>query len=367
MSALPVAASERAIATLQPAVPDDPALRPRIEQLKGTLDITSSNSVLDFGNEVEQDMARFADSVLDQVMAKDLGPLHEKLTEIRLVAEGLSVEEIGKSSGLFGRLFSSLKREIAKLTDRFRTARQQIDTIAMQLEDQAQNVGYGLAILDRLFDQNLDRFRDLGLHVTAGHEVLADWRQTLLPAAEKAAMEGSDTDRMLAGQRLRDLKAAVDRLDRKVLNLEKSRTIALAMMPTIRQAQQTGITLIEELRMTIAHAIPAWKATMLVHIEQLRQKHGLEALAASRDFTNEQLKQMARQLDQNVEATYRETERGIADTSAIVETMNSLISTIDKVERLEREAATARQTSRAALRQAETQFRTRLVEGPRTA
>lgn len=365
MSALPVVVAEQAIATLQPSPPDDPALRPRVDQLKGALDIASSNSVLNFGNEVEQDMARFADSVLDQVMAKDLGPLHEKLTEIRLVAQGLSVEEIGKSRGLFDRLFSSLKREIAKFTDRFRTARQQIDTIATQLDDQAQDVAYGLAVLDRLFEQNLDRFRDLGLHVTAGHEVLADWRQNLLPAAEQAAQAGSDADRMLASQRLRDLKAIVDRLDRKVLNLEKSRTIALAMMPTIRQAQQTGINLIEELRMTIAHAIPAWKATMLVHIEQLRQQHGLEALAASRDFTNEQLKQMARQLDQNVEATYRESERGIADTSAIVETMNSLISTIDKVERLEREAAVARQSSREALRQAEAQFRTRVIDGSR--
>lgn len=133
------------------------------------------------------------------------------------------------------------------------------------------------------------------------------------------------------------------------------------MMPTIRQSQQTGITLVEELRMAIAHAIPAWKAAMVVHIEQLRHRHGLETLAATRDFTNEQLKQMAKQLDANVEATHGETERGIADTEAIVETMNSLIGTIDKVERLEREAAIARQASREVLRQAEADFRARLT------
>ena len=168
---------------------------------------------------------------------------------------------------------------------------------------------------------------------------------------------------MLAGQKVRDLRAGVDRLDRKLLNLEKSRTIALALMPTIRQSQQTGITLVEELRMAIAHAIPAWKSGMIVHIEQLRQRHGLQTLSAMRDFTNEQLKAMAVQLDQNVEAVHQETQRGIADTEAIVETMNSLIKTLDKVDRLEQEATQARQQSREALRNAEVEFRTRLTEG----
>lgn len=199
MTPLLVAVADQAISTLHPPHVDDPAVRRRIDQLKGALDVTSSTSVLNFGNEVELSMARFTDTVLDEVMAKDLGPVHEKLTEIRLIAEDLSVDQLTGKGGFFGRLFSSLKREIAKFTDKFRTARQQIDTIAIQLDDQANAVNYGLAVLDRLFEQNLDRFRDLSLHVAAGHEVLGEWRQQHLPAAERAADFGSDADRMLAG------------------------------------------------------------------------------------------------------------------------------------------------------------------------
>jgi len=362
MTQLPVPVAEQAVAVLAAAPVTDPAARQRIEQLKASLDPASSTSVLEFGVDVEQSMARFADTVLEQVMAKDSGPMHEKLTEIRLIAENLSIDKIAEKKGLIDRLFSSVKREIAKLSDRFKTARAQIDTIAMQLEDQAQEIGYGLAVLDRLFEQNLTRFKDLSLHVVAGQEAIEHWRTALLPAARAATESGGEADRMLAGQSFRDLQAGIDRLDRKVLNLEKSRMIALAMLPTIRQVQQTGITLVEELRMAIAHAIPAWKAAMLVHIEQLRQKHGLETLAATRDFTNRQLEEMARQLDANVEATYRQTEQGIADTDAIVRTMNSLIGTIDKVERLEKEAAAARAKSREALRKAETEFRAKLTD-----
>jgi uncharacterized protein YaaN involved in tellurite resistance len=367
MSQLPMVSVESAALALETVQRHDPEERARIDQLRASLNLGSATSVLNFGNDVEQDMARFTDAILDQVMAKDTGPVHEKLSEIRLVAQGLSVDKLSGTTGLIGRLLFNIRREIAKFTDRFRTARQQIDTIAMQLEDQVQQISYGLTVLDRLFDQNLSRFGDLTLHVEAGKEALDHAHTQLLPQAEASVSQGSDSDRMLAGQQVRDLKASIDRLDRKVLNLEKSRLIALSMMPTIRQAQQTGITLVEELRMAIAHAIPAWKSAMVVHIEQLRHRHGLETLATMRDFTNEQLKAMATQLDSNVDAIHRETERGIADTDAIVATMQSLIGTIDKVDRLEREAAAARQSSRDVLRKAEVEFRASLAQSSHLA
>lgn len=357
--------AESALSALQTVPVDEPASRQRIDQLKASIDVLSATTVLDFGNQVEQGMARFADTVLDQVMSKDTGPVHDKLSEIKLVAEGLSVDKLTEKKGFFDRRFFNLKREIAKFSDRFNSARQQIDTIATQLEDQVQGLNYGLTVLDKVFDQNLDRFRDLTLHVEAGREVLTELREQVLPRleAEAKAAAAAAADQMLLAQKLRDLRAGIDRLDRKVLNVEKSRTIALSMMPTIRQSQQTGITLVEELRMAIAHAIPAWKTSMLVHIEQLRQQHGLETPGAMRDFTNEQMKAMAAQLNRNVELTHEETTRGIADTSALVETMDSLMNTLDKVDRLEADARAARLESRKTLQEAEVAFRQRLIEG----
>ncbi len=359
-SVVPAPAFENALAVLAPQVPPtlDPAERQRIDQIKQTVDLTSSTSVIGFGTQSEQRVADFADSVLNQVMSRDLGPVHDRLSEIKLIAQGLNADRLKERTGFFDRLFFNVKREVAKFSDRFMTARGQIDAIATQLEDQIQEVNLGLIMLDQLFDQNLENFRELSLHIQAGKELIDEYRSVRLPELEREAQaRANDPDALIHAQRVRDLKSAIERLDRKILNLEKSKAIAHASMPTIRQVQQTGIMLVEELRSALAHAVPAWKNTMLIHIEQLKQRHGLATLKAMTDFTNEQLKAMADQLDQNTVAIHEQSQRGIADVEAITYTIGKLVQTLDKVDGLERQAREARQSGRVALAKAEAELR----------
>jgi uncharacterized protein YaaN involved in tellurite resistance len=358
-TALAATTADSALAVLSPERrADEPVERQKIDQIKQSIDITSSTSVINFGTASEQRVADFADSVLDQVMSKDLGPVHEQLSEMKSIANGLDTSRLQEQKGFFSRLFFNIKKEIENFSDRFNSARGQIDAIANRLEDQIQDVNLGLIMLDKLFDQNLDNFRELTLHIEAGKELLAHYRDVELPRLDKEAQAKSDDpDALLHAQRVRDLKAGVERLDRKIMNLEKSKAIAHASMPTIRQVQQTGIMLVEELRTALAHAIPAWKNTMLIHIEQLKQKHGLKTLQAMSDFTNAQLKAMADQLDQNTVEIHEQSQRGIADVEAITYTINSLIGTLDKVDQLEAQAREARTHGRAELAKAEAELR----------
>ena len=332
--------------------------RARIDQIKASIDLGSSTSVINFGAQSEKQIADFADTVLEKVMARDLGPIHQQLSEVKSIATSLDARRLKEDRGILGRLFFSIRKEVNRFSDDFQTARDQIDTVAAKLEDQIDQVNLGLIVLDKLFDQNLNNFEELSLHIAAGKEVMEHYRSVVIPEMEVAVTaKANDPDGLVEAQRLRDLRASVDRLDRKLLNLEKSRAIAHASMPTIRQVQQTGITLVEELRSALAHAIPAWKNTMLILIEQMRQKHGLETLKAMTDFTNAQLEAMANQLDQNTVAIHEQSQRGIADVEAITATIGKLIATFDKIDGLEREARESRQRGRAALAQAEQELR----------
>lgn len=351
--------ADTALAVLSPEPPPlEPLERQRVEEIKQQVDLMSSTSVLSFGTESERRVADFADTVLDQVMSKDMGPVHEQLMEMKLVANGLNADRLQEKKGFFSRLFFSMKREIQSFSDRFLTARQQIDAIAAKLEDQIQDVKLGLITLDKLFDQNLNNFRELSLHIQAGKELLQRYRETTLKEAQaEAEARKDDPNALVYAQQVRDMKAAIERLDRKIMNLEKSKAIAHASMPTIRQVQQTGIMLVEELQSAIAHAVPAWKNTMVIHIEQLKQRHGLETLKATADFTNAQLRAMADQLEENTVAIHEQSARGIADVESITYTINKLIGTLDKVDDLEKKAAEARTQGRAQLAKAEADLR----------
>ncbi len=331
--------------------------RSRIDEIKQTLNLSSSTSVLNFGAGSEYEVAQFADSVLEQVLGKDLGPVvHDKLTEIKFLAQGIKPGDLSGGQGFLGKLFYSANREITRFTDRFQSARAHIDSIARSLEDHIEEINFGLVVLDRLFEQNMCNFKELSLHVVAGHELLAHFRDEVLPQAEKGSQD------LAEGQSVRDMKAAVDRLDRKVMNLEKSKAIAFAIMPTIRQVQQTSMILVEELKMALAHAIPAWKSTMVVYVEQLRQKAGLETLSTMTDFTDDQLRLMGEQLEQNAVDIQKQSQRGVADVQAITDTISTLIGAMDKVDQIEREAREARTAGRGQLAKAEADLRAVLNE-----
>jgi uncharacterized protein YaaN involved in tellurite resistance len=353
----PAVIAEAALRTVDVETAED---RRRIDRIRQGLDPASTTSVLTFGSGVERDMAGFADAVLDQVLARDTGAVHDRLDEIKAAAAEIGLDRLNEDAGFFGRLFAGPRRSLERVTETFQAARLRIDTIAAQLDDQIQAIGYGLAVLDRLFEQNLARFRDLTLHVRAAREVLEEMRSEASRAATLPLPAG-ETDALLDAQRRRDREAAIDRLERKVLDLEKSRLVALSMLPAIRRTQDTGASLLEALRTTVAHAVPAWKSAMIVHLEQLRQRHGLAALGALRDAGARQLADTARRIGEHETAVAAARDKETGEVAAMVSTMNDLMATLDTVDRLEREAAAARQSSRDALGRAEGELRQRLA------
>lgn len=355
---VPALKAEGAIAVLDPRRDLTEAERARIEEIKRSVDLSSQTSILAFGDEAQRAVGAFADAVLNQVMARDLGPVHAHLSEIKLTAQGLDPARLKGGEGFLGRLLFNAKREIAKFSDRFMTARGQIDAIVMKVQDEIEAIRLGLVTLDALFDRTAEQFRDLGLHVQAGHELLERLRSVDLPALEAAAQANAAMpDSMLHTQRVRDLQAAVELLDRKVANLEKSRSIAFMQMPTIRQTQATGVMLMQEMRMALDHGVPAWKTTMMIHIEQLRQANGLRTLAAMTDFTNAQITAMAEALDQSTTAIHQQTARGIADVDAIVGAIGTLVATIDRIDTLQADNRRAREEGRRRLAEAEAELR----------
>lgn len=343
-------AADKTLALLDPEGSGAAANRSRIDALKAQVDRDSQDSILSLGAAAERSVAAFADTVLDKVMARDTGDAHGKLSEIRLIIQGLDAAGLKKGSGLFGRLFFSAKREIARFSERFMTAREQVDGVARALEDQIHLNRQSLVTLDKLFDQTEDHFAEITCAVEAARELGEEWKATL-PDLEAAVVANPDDHAAL--QRLRDARAAVELLDRKRMNLEKSRSIAFMHMPAIRQVQNTGVLLIQELDQMVKHAVPAWKTSMVINIEQLRQRIGLKALAAATDFTNAQITGMANALEENTVAIHEQTARGIGDVESIVEAIGTLTRTLDKVDTLAAEAAKAREDGRGRLMEAQ--------------
>ena len=163
-------------------------------------------------------------------------------------------------------------------------------------------------------------------------------------------------------QKARDLSELCNRFEKKVYDLELTRTVAMQMAPQIRMIQNNDTVMSEKIQSTLVNTIPLWKSQMVLAIGV---EHSAQAAKAQRevsDMTNQLLKKNAEALKMATVETAKESERGIVDIETLKQTNETLISTLDEVMRIQEEGRSKRKEAEAELMQIEGAMREKLME-----
>ncbi|MCI5752284.1 MAG: toxic anion resistance protein [Oscillospiraceae bacterium] len=102
-----------------------------------------------------------------------------------------------------------------------------------------------ISVFDIMYKQNLDCFRELGLYIQAGKEQIEEIRNETVPKLRAEAQASGDP---MDAQLVRDFEDEVDRFEKKIYDLELSRTIAIRTAPQIRLIQNNDRVLKESNR-----------------------------------------------------------------------------------------------------------------------
>ena len=197
------------------------------------------------------------------------------------------------------------------------------------------------------------------MYILAGKQKLEDVRSRELPELVNRAQEsGLPED----SQKARDMAGLCSRFEKKVYDLELTRTVAMQMAPQIRMIQSNDTVMSEKIQSTLVNTIPLWKSQMVLAIGV---EHSAQAAKAQRevtDMTNELLRKNAETLKLATVETAKESERGIVDIETLKHTNETLISTLDEVMKIQEEGRTKRREAEAELASIEQNMRTKLLE-----
>ena len=342
---------------------DSKADQDRIAAIKRDIDLADTTAVLEFGANVQNTIAEFADSVLQTVTTKDSGEVGQRLSDLLLKIWGIDVESLTKAPGFLDRLFGSIEREIRSFISRYEKVGGEIDKVVLQLESAKDGLLRDLVMLDKLFDKNLDNFHGLNLHIQAGEEIIAEVRDKVLPKLEAEVKEKQGADGQFAVQRLADMRQQLDRFEKKIADLRLSKTVALQTMPQIRLIQNNDAVLVEKLQSSIINTIPIWKNQIVIAISLLRQNKALELQRDVTNTTNEMLTRNAELLKEGSVAVATESNRGIIDIETLQKVNQDLIATIDEVMRIQAEGRDKRKAAEAELARIEGDLKARLARG----
>ena len=337
-----------------------PALSPEeqkmVDDFAAKIDITNTNQILQYGAGTQKKMADFSDAALENVKTQDLGEVGDLITSVVGELKDFSTEEENK--GFFG-FFRKQTSKIENLKNKYDKAEVSVGKITDALQEHQVRLLKDSAMLDKMYDQNLSYFKELTMYIAAGNQKLEATRNgELAELKNKAALSGQPED----AQAVRDLEEKCNRFEKKLHDLELTRTIAMQTAPQIRLIQNNDTSMVEKIQTTIVNTIPLWKSQMVL---ALGIAHSTEAAQAQRqvtDLTNELLRKNAETLHTATVETARESERGIVDIETLQKTNADLIQTLDEVIRIQQEGHEKRLAAEAEMRRMENELKDKLLE-----
>ena len=357
----PESAPEQQVAPTQKAGPDlsglSPAEQKAVLDFAEKIDLTNSGVVLQYGAAAQKNIASFSESTLNAVRTKDMGELGDMVSNLLGELKGFSAEEEEKK-GLFG-MFKKASNNIQNMKIKYEKTEANVDRIAEQLEQHQMVLMKDAALLDQMYDKNLEYFKQLSMYILAGEKKLADERATTLQQLyAKAQASGLPEDAQAAN----DYAALCDRFEKKLYDLKLTRQISIQMGPQIRMIQNNDTLMTEKIQTSLVNTIPLWKSQMVLALGISHSKQAMEAQRAVSDMTNELLKKNADMLKVATIETAKESERGIVDIETLQHTNESLISTLDEVMAIQTEGRQKRKDAEVELQRIEGELRQKLLE-----
>ena len=317
------------------------------------IDITDTNLVLQYGAASQKNVADFSEATLKTVRTKDMGQVGTMLSDLVVELKGLDFDGVEKK-GLFG-----IKRKMASLKASYSKAETNVDKISETLEGHQIVLLKDVAMLDKMYDMNQSYFKELTMYILAGKKKLEECKTVTLPELKKKADESGKPE---DAQAVNDYSNMINRFEKKVHDLELTRTISIQMAPQIRLIQNNNSLMIEKIQTSIVNTIPLWKSQMVLALGMEHSREAMEAQKAVSEMTNELLLKNAEMLQTGSVEVAKESERGIVDIETLKQTNQDLIDTLEEVKNIQAEGSKKRAEAEAELGKIEGELKQKLLE-----
>ena len=347
----PVKAEKLDISSLSPA--EQAAVREFSEQI----DILNTEQVMNYGSAAQKNISEFSDAALNTVRTKDLGEVGDKLSDLVVELKGLNFSPEEKK-GLKG-LFKKSTTNLASLKAQYDKAEVNVDKIVESLEGHEVTLMKDVALMDKMYERNEEYMKELTMYILAGKLRIEQLRNEELPKYRQKAMESNLPE---DAQAANDYANMIGRFEKKIHDLELTRTISVQMAPQIRMIQNNDSLMMEKIRSSINNTIPLWKNQMVLAMSLFHSDQAMKAQREVTNMTNQLLEANAKALHQGSVDVARESERGIVDMETLIKTNEELIKTLDEVRQIQNDGRTRRAQAEEELARIEGELKQKLLD-----
>lgn len=312
-----------------------PQEREQVENFCKQINLSDVRQINSYGANAQRGIANFSTSITSRVKTQEFGEVGESLRALR-VAIGSTMEP--EKKGILGFL-KKTKQKAQYWIANYETAETNIKKIEKDLQKHQQVLTKDVFVYDEMYKMNLQYYKEITMYIIAGKKALDIARKTtLVGLKEKAQLSGDQLDI----QRYNDYENTCLRFEKKLSDLELSRTVSIQLAPQIRLLQNADQEVVDRLASDIINTIPLWRNQMVLALGIEHTRKALDAQSAVNEMTNELLRKNAETLKMGVIDAAKASESGIVDIETLRKCNDDIISSINEVVKIHEEGSRKR-------------------------
>ena len=334
-----------------------PAEQAAVREFSSKIDVMNTEQVMNYGGAAQKNISAFSEAALNSVRTKDLGEVGGMLSDLVVELKGLNFDAEEKK-GLRG-LFKKTTQSIASLKAQYDKAEVNVDKIVESLEKHEVVLMKDISMMDKMYEKNQEYMKELTMYILAGKLKVEQLRGEELP---KLVAKANETGLPEDAQAASDFANMIGRFEKKLYDLELTRTLSVQMSPQIRMVQNNDQLMAEKIQSSIVNTIPLWKNQMVMAMSMYHSEQAMKAQREVTDVTNQLLIKNAEALHQGSVEVARESERGIVELETLKKTNQELISALDEVRQIQDDGRARRAQAEEELGRIEGELKRKLLE-----
>lgn len=334
-----------------------PAEQAAVRDFSEKIDVLNTEQIMNYGSAAQKNISEFSEAALSSVRTKDLGEVGGMLGDLVVELKGLNFDAEEKK-GFLG-IFKKASQNIASLKAQYDKAEVNVDKIVESLEQHEVTLMKDISMMDKMYEKNQEYLKELTMYILAGKLKIEHLRNVELP---QYVAKANQTQLPEDAQAANDFANMIGRFEKKIHDLELTRTISIQMAPQIRMVQNNDSLMAEKIRSSIVNTIPLWKSQMVLALSLHHSEQAMKAQREVTDVTNELLTKNAQALHQGSVGIAKEAERGIVDMETLKKTNLELIATLDEVRQIQDDGRARRAKAEEELGRIEGELKQKLLE-----
>lgn len=281
---------------LRDKVRNDIVANGKMDQLTSLIDLDDNNTILEYGKEPAEYMATIADQVLSQYNTANVDTTSKLVDSLMKIMDKIDITEIKsldelieqrKKKSIFGKFKESAQKKLDKLVAKYKGIGDEMETICNQLRVYEKNIKDSNTVIAKMYDSAMQEYETLQEYIVAGEDALRqieDYKQSL---------EDNGDGSQQTVFKIQNVSHQIDLMQKRLLDLRTSETIALQAIPTYKIQEYTNANLARKINSAFVVTVPAFKTALVTAVITKQQSLTAQGLAILDEATTRFVKQSA--------------------------------------------------------------------------